>query len=326
MTATPGPRRPPFLDGATISRVLPMAAAIDTIQEAIAAGFDPETDPLRTSVALPTGQLLFMPSATDRYAGVKLISVAPANSDRGLPRIQGVYLLMDAATLAPVALLDAPTLTAIRTPAVSAVAVDHLAAPDARRLLVFGTGPQAHGHVEAIRQVRPIAHLSVVGRRRASVEAFVARWQASGLHAEPAGTDPVARADIVCCCTTARQPLFPAPAVGPSATVVAVGSHEPDVREVDENLVARAVTVVETRSTALREAGEIVQALRAGHCTPEGLHTLAELVRGAVVVPPARPRLFKSTGMAWQDLVVAAAVHRRWLSTHAPEPSVDRSA
>ncbi|WP_089156231.1 ornithine cyclodeaminase family protein [Micromonospora sp. NBS 11-29] len=324
MTVDPG--RPPFLDGATISRVLPTAAVIDTIREAVAGGFDPETEPLRTSVALPAGQILFMPSAIDRYAGVKLVSVAPANSDRGLPRIQGVYLLMDAATLAPVALLDAPTLTAIRTPAVSAVAVDHLAAPDARRLLVFGTGPQAHGHVEAIRQVRPIERLSVVGRRPASVEAFVARWRALGLHAEAAGADPVGQADIICCCTTARHPLFDGSLVGPSATVVAVGSHEPDVREVDENLVARAVTVVETRSTALREAGEIVHALRAGRCTPDGLHTLAELVRGAVTVPPTRPRLFKSTGMAWQDLVTAAAVHRRWLGTHAQEPSVERSA
>ena len=95
------------------------------------------------------------------------------------------------------------------------------------------------------------------------------------------------------------------------ATVVAIGSHEPGAREVDERLVARATVVVESRATALREAGDVIAAIEAGAIGPEALHGLAALVRGEVAPEPGRPRLFKSTGMAWEDLVLAAAVHAR---------------
>ena len=117
--------------------------------------------------------------------------------------------------------------------------------------------------------------------------------------------DAVARADIVCCCTTARVPLFDSALLPDHATVVAMGTHEPDAREVDAALVRRATTVVEARSAALREAGDVIQA----GTVP--LATLDELVRGEVTVVPDRPRLFKSTGMAWEDLVVAAAAYDR---------------
>jgi ornithine cyclodeaminase len=179
-------------------------------------------------------------------------------------------------------------------------------------MVVFGTGPQAWGHVEAIRHVRPIDHISVVGRRIDAVTSFVQRCRGLGLAADPAAGDAVATADIVCCCTTAREPLFDSALLPDHATVVAVGSHEPDAREVDEHLVARATTVVEARSTALREAGDIVAAIRSGAATATSLATLGELVLGSVAVAPDRPRLFKSTGMAWQDLVTASAAYQRW--------------
>ncbi|HMC71536.1 MAG TPA: ornithine cyclodeaminase family protein, partial [Mycobacteriales bacterium] len=237
--------------------------------------------------------------------GVKLVTVAPGNAALNLPRVQGVYVLFDATTLTPLALLDGAALTSLRTPAVSALAVRHLSTVDSSRLLVFGTGPQAWGHVEAVRTVRPIGHVDVVGRRAGPVDGFVARCRSSGLSASPAAPSDVAHADIVCCCTTARQPLFDSALLPDHATVVAMGSHEPDAREVDVDLVRRATTVVESRSSALREAGDII---RAG-LVP--VATIDELVRGEVDVPPDRPRLFKSTGMAWEDLVVAAAAYQR---------------
>jgi ornithine cyclodeaminase len=295
----------PFLDAAALTRRVPMRAAIDAIEAALLAGLDPEADPARSIVDVPAGQLLSMPAAAGRYAGVKLVTVAPGNADRDLPRVQGVYVLLDGATLAPLALLDGIALTALRTPAVSAVAVRHLASTGARRLLVFGTGPQAWGHVEAVREVRPIDHLDIVGRRADRVATLVARCRAAGLSGGAATPAAVADADVVCCCTTARVPLFDSALLSPHATVVAVGSHEPDAREVDEHLVRRATTVVEARSVALREAGDIVLA-----GPPPSLRTLAELVRGGVAVASDRPRLFKSVGMAWEDLVVAAAAYQ----------------
>jgi ornithine cyclodeaminase/alanine dehydrogenase-like protein (mu-crystallin family) len=277
--------KPLYLSAAEIERRLDVAAATDALEAALRAGFDPETDPPRGVVEVGDGELLVMPSAVGAHAAVKLVSVG------GEPRIQGLCVLFDGETLAPVALLDGIALTNLRTPAVSALAVRRLAAPGARRLLVFGRGPQAHAHAAAMRAVRPIEQVDLVGREHdGDVDALVAA------------------AHIICCCTTAREPLFDGELVAEDTTVVAIGSHERDAREVDETLVRRASVVVESRASALREAGDVIQAVESGALEEDQLLTLAELVRDRSVVQAGRPRLFKSTGMAWEDVVVAAAV------------------
>jgi ornithine cyclodeaminase len=267
-------------------RRLSVADAADAIEAALLAGLDPEVQPARSSLQVGGGELLVMPSVVGGRAAVKLVTVG------GEPRVQGVCVVFDATTLAPVALVDGIALTNLRTAAVSACAVRRLAAPKARRLLVFGRGPQAHAHVEAMRAVRRIEHVDMVGRDHGDVG------------------DLVAVADIVCCCTTAREPLFDGALVADHATVVAIGSHEPGAREVDDALAARATVVVESRSSALREAGDVIAAVRSGAVAEGELVTLADLVRGATPAPDA-PRLFKSTGMAWEDGVVAAALASR---------------
>lgn len=115
----------------------------------------------------------------------------------------------------------------------------------------------------------------------------------------------VAAADVICCCTTAREPLFEGGLVADHATVVAIGSHEPEARETDDALAARATVVVESRASALREAGDVIQAIAAGALSADELVTLADVVNGAEVAKD-RPRLFKSTGMSWEDAVVAS--------------------
>src|SRR6185312_12986156 len=151
-----------------------------------------------------------MPSSTAGAVGVKLVTVAPSNPDRGLPRIQGVYVLFDPETLAPAALVDGIALTNLRTAAVSALAVRHLATSGARRLLVFGTGAQGWAHIGALRPVAPeIERVDVVARDRGRLEAFVARCRDElGLDARAATTDAAAEADLIVCATTAREPLF----------------------------------------------------------------------------------------------------------------------
>jgi ornithine cyclodeaminase/alanine dehydrogenase-like protein (mu-crystallin family) len=244
---------------------------------------------------------------------VKVASVAPANPAAGLPRIQGLYLLHDAATLAPVALLDGVTLTNIRTPAVSALSADHLAVPDATTLVVFGTGPQAWGHVLAMRAVRPITHVHVVGRSAQRAEALVRRIRGLGLTAEAATADAVATADVVCACTSAAEPLFDGRMLPEHAHVVAVGSHEEHAREVDTATFATAQVVVEDRDTALREAGDVIIGLReSGLGVDHLLADLPELVAGAGL-DPFRRTLFKSVGMAWQDLALAEVVYESTL-------------
>jgi ornithine cyclodeaminase len=279
--------------------VIGFRAAVEALRSALRAGLDPEAGAPRSVVPVSHGQLLLMPAEWGRYAGVKVVSVAPDNPAHGRPRIQGTYVLFDASTLTPLTTVDAQELTAVRTAAVSALAVDVLARPAAARLVVFGTGPQAHGHVAAIRAVRPVSDVAVVGRSR--VASF-----ASAVDGRVGAVADVADADVVVCATTSPVPLFDGGLVRPGTVVVAVGSHEPGAREVDDTLVGASTVVVEARSAALREAGEVVQAVASGVLDPSTVVDLAEVVRGAVV-DRDRPVLFKSVGMAWEDLVIAAS-------------------
>jgi ornithine cyclodeaminase/alanine dehydrogenase-like protein (mu-crystallin family) len=300
-----------WIEAGKVSALLPMRAAIDSLEAALAAGLDPSADPPRDVIDTRRGQLLLMPSEMADRVGVKIVSVAPGNVGLGLSRIQGMYLLMDAETLAPVALLDGIAITSLRTPAMSAVAVRHLAAADASRLVVFGTGPQAWGHVEALRAVRPVTEVVVVGRDAGRAQSFADRLTGTGVLATLGSPDAVAEADLVVCATTSGDSLFDGRLIRDRACVVAVGSHEPDRRELDAQLLGRASVVVEEVATALREAGDVVLAVAGGALDPTGMVTVSDLVTGRASVDPALPSVYKSVGMAWQDLVVATEIHRR---------------
>lgn len=317
----------PFLDGATLRRLVGPEAAVDALEQALLDGSAPGSTPPRTHVGAAAGQVLLMPSEIGAWWGVKAVSIAPGNPAAGLPRIQGVYLLMDAATLTPRLLVDAVALTDLRTPAVSALALRHLAAGPVRRLLLFGTGPQGLGHLAAVRAMgerAPLEQVTVVCRDVDRGSAAVQRFAADHpglpevvvLAAGGAGVSAaLAAADVVVCATTAREPLFDSALLAPTACVLAVGSHEPAAREVDSALVARATVVVEGPQSGPREGGDLVIPQQAGEL-PAGFtaHPLADLVAGRVPVAADRPRFFKSCGEAWEDLVVASLAADRSLT------------
>ncbi|MER6388319.1 ornithine cyclodeaminase family protein [Streptomyces sp. NPDC001523] len=304
----------PQWSAARMAALLTPTEAADALADALRAGLDPEACPPRTALPVPGGELLLMPAAFGGYAGVKVAGVAPGNPARGLPRITGSYLLLDGPTLSPLALFDGAALTALRTPAVSALALRHLTRGEKPpRMVLFGSGPQAYGHLEAVLAERGAADVVVVARDPAGAAKLVAHARALGAEARTGTASAVEEAELIVCCTAARAPLFDGRLVAPGATVVAVGSHEPDARETDSALVRRAVVYVESRAAALREAGDLLIPEAEGLLGPGHVAgTLADLVAGRVP-PPGRadaPRLFKSVGMAWEDLAVAVALYR----------------
>lgn len=312
----------PHLDAAAVLALGPAGAA-DALERALRDGLDPSATVPRSFVEVPAGELIVMPAAGPRHVGVKLVGVAPGNAARGLPRIGAVYVLFDAETMQPVATLDGTALTSLRTPATSIVALrPWLRAGDApRRVVVFGAGPQGVGHVEALAAEVPLSDVTFVVRRPGTVTlpAAGAAGGATVLASDDARvTEALGRADVVVCATTARTPVFDSSLVSyRQVLVAAVGSHEPEAAEVDAAFVHSATVVVEDVQTALRECGDVVQAVAAGAVDEGSLVPLTDVANGRHPVSTGRV-LFKGSGMAWQDLVVAEAVLDH---AHAGPPS-----
>lgn len=301
-----------MIGAADLHGLLPMPAAIDALEAAFAGGSLPEA-PLRTRVSSPDGDLLLMPAVGERGAGVKLVTVTPSNPDRGLPLIQGVYVLFAPGTMEPAAVIDGSALTALRTAAVSGLATRHLARPEARTLVIFGAGTQARSHLEAMTAVRPIEEVIVVSRTREPAEALAARARDAGLRARAGEPSDVAAADLICTCTTSPEPVFDGGLLRAGAHVNAVGAYTPRTRELDDDAVRRGRLVVETREAAFEEAGDLLIPIEAGVIGREDvLAELSEVVRGAEVRRSDEDvTIFKSVGVAFEDLVVAAAVRDR---------------
>ena len=266
------------------------------------------------AVPLQQGDLLLMPAQSASSVGVKLATVAPDNPARGLPRISAAYVLFDAATLRPTHLLDGVALTNLRTPAVSVAAVkpwlDLLDEP--LRVVAFGGGPQGLGHLETIAAVHASRHLRRGGPAAGPCPTAGVPVRDSGLGGRRRRACRVcsAEADLVVCATTARTPLFDSRLLGDRAIVVAVGSHEAEAREVDAAFCARSCVIVEDRQTALRECGDVIQAIAEDALGPDDLVPLRDVARGTRA-PAEEPVFFKGSGMSWQDLVVAEAVLAR---------------
>jgi ornithine cyclodeaminase/alanine dehydrogenase-like protein (mu-crystallin family) len=300
---------PAVVDAETLRRVLPMGAAVDALEAAFRIGPDPET-PLRSHVSVAGGELLMMPASGAEGTGVKLVTVTPGNPARGLPLIHAVYVLFAAGTAEPVAVIDGSALTALRTAAVSGLATRRLANPGAATLVIFGAGVQASAHLEAMRAVRPVERVRIVSRTPSRAEAMAASARDSGVDAKVAAPGVVARADLVCTCTTSSEPVFDGALLPDGVHVNAVGSYQPTTRELDDATMARARIVVETREAALAEAGDLLIPLASGAIAGDAvIADLAEVVRGAAVRrDPGDVTVFTSVGVAFEDLAVARAL------------------
>lgn len=298
--------RPTYVSTAELEAAISFEEAVDALDDAFRAT-DPAAGPARSHLEIPGGELLLMPAYAGEDAGVKLVTIAQGNPARGLPLIHGVYVLFAPETLVPIAIFDGAALTALRTASVSALATRYLAHPDARRVVIFGAGAQARAHAHAMRAVRPVEHITVVGSGSGRAAALAAELREQGIDAETGTAAAVESADIVCTCTTSKTPVFAAGLVRPGTHVNAIGAYRPDARELEASLLTRSRVVVETRASALLEAGDVVLAIADGALHADALHELAPVVRGEVSRADADITVFKSVGLALEDLAVAAA-------------------
>ncbi len=333
-----------LLSAADLARCLDPRSVAGAVERGFAAYSAGATEtPLRLTISPPAGPLpagtlpagdpggvvLVMPCAVSGVAGggagsaaagppalgVKVVSVYPGNPRRGLPTVTSLYLLLDHATGAPLALADGTTLTAARTAAGSAVATRLLARPDATTLGVFGTGVQARAHVLALAPVRSFRRVLVAGTSAEKEAAFV-RWTAAstGLPAAPADPQDVSGADVLAVCTTSPTPVVLDGAVRPGAHLNAVGAFTPQTRELPGPLVARARVYVDTRAGALAEAGDLLLPAAEGAFDLRQLvGEVGELLLGRIPgrESPADVTIYKSVGAAFLDAVTARLAYER---------------
>jgi ornithine cyclodeaminase len=264
----------------------------------------------------PDAILLLMPAwmkGDPAFTGVKVVSIYPGNAARSLPSVMGTYLLMDGATGAPLAAIDGQALTLWRTAAASALAASYLARADARRMAMVGAGALAPYLIAAHASVRPIAEVRVWNRNPGRAERLAAELRGRA-YSVVTTTDleaAVRAADLVSCATLSSEPLVKGEWLKPGAHIDLVGGFTPKMREADDGAVRGARIFVDTRTGALKEAGDIVVPLQTGIIRASDIAgDLFDLCRGKVVgrSSPEEITLFKSVGTALEDLAAAMLV------------------
>ncbi len=306
-----------ILSAADVQASVDMAGAIEAMREAFTALSDgTATVPVRLALETEHGVTLFMPAhlASSGSMGAKVVSVNAGNTERGLPMIQAVVLVLDPETGRLLALLDGTWLTALRTGAVGGLAADLLSRADSSTVALFGAGVQARTQLEAVRCVRPITDVRVVDRIGDSADALVDELSGVTARRVDDPDEAIDGADIVIAATTSSTPVFDGSKIAAGTHVTGVGSFTTEMREVDTALVMRARVVVDQREAILAEAGDIVGPISEGMVDESVISAeIGEIVLGA---QPGRTSadeitFFKSVGNAVQDIAVAALVLRR---------------
>jgi ornithine cyclodeaminase len=307
-----------ILDAETTRSALPFTPLIAALERMFAVGCDVPSRQVYTIGAMTS---LVMPAwQRDRYYGVKVVNVAPSNATRDLPALHATYLLFDATTGVPLALMDGDVITARRTAAASALAASRLARADAAHLLIVGAGRVAELLAEAYATVRPIQSVSVWARDPAKADALVRRLQRSGrvAHAVASMEDAVRAADIVSCATLASSPVVQGRWLARGSHLDLIGSFTPAMREADDDCFAGARLYVDTLE-ALEKSGDLLGPLQRGVISPSDVRgTLDELCRHPFA--PARSStdrsVFKSVGTALEDLAAAILAYEGHRSSY----------
>jgi ornithine cyclodeaminase len=313
-----------IISQAEVRRLLSMSQCIDLMAETLTTLARGEgTNPLRWGMPLPEsrGVLGMMPGSLEapRTMGLKVVSVLPGNHGTGYDSHQGIVLLFEPEHGTPVAIVDASEITAIRTAAVSGLATRLLARDNACDLAIIGSGVQARSHFEAMMVVRKIRSARVYSRNEANRRNFAkhaADQYNIPVEAVSSVREAVAGAHLICTTTSSREPILTGDCIAPGAHINAVGSSIATARELDTAAVVKSRLYVDRRESTLREAGDFIFPKNEGAINDS--HIVGEL--GEVLLGEVQGRrsdeeitLFKSLGLAVEDLAAAHSVYRRAL-------------
>jgi len=290
----------PFFDEAAIRGVLRLEDLIPAMERALidfSAGR--VLQPVRSVIPLPQYNALMgiMPAVYGDMMGSKLVNVYPANAALGLPTHQAIIAIFRSRTGEPLAIMDGRLITELRTAAVSAVATRLLSSPAAKSLAILGSGVQARAHVRALAQVRTFNQIRVWSRNPQHAQAFAGEMGAMATSAE----DAVRGADVVVTCTNSPTPVLRGEWLKPGVLINAVGAVGTTHRELDDDCMRGAV-IVDSRDAALQESGDVLLAKAQIYAE------LGELLAGTKPMPKAEVTVFKSLGLAVEDLAAARLV------------------
>jgi ornithine cyclodeaminase len=315
-----------ILSESDVAARLSMRDTIDVVQRAfIEHAHGRAVFPLRSVAMAESGLLGAMPgSIRGEHAalGAKLVTVFSGNAARGAHTHNAVIILFSPETGDPLALMDGRYITEIRTAAVSAIASRALARPEASTVAILGTGVQARAHIEAMRTLESITSIRIWGRDFDKAAALAKRETEGGIpvHAVATIGEACHSADIVCTVTATAEPVLSAGDIAPGTHINAVGACTPRARELTAELVGQTRIVCDSREGALAEAGDIILAMRDGAlpAQPE-ISVLGDVLAGKTVgrTSVAQITLFKSLGVAIEDLACAALVYERAFAQRA---------
>ena len=309
-----------FIDREEVATRLTYEKCIPIVRQAMVAFSRGETKQLlRSIIPLSDGRMFgIMPGAmgADAVFGAKLISVFPDNFAKGIQSHQGVVVLFDPEGGAPVCVVHAGEITAIRTAAASAVATDTLARKDARRLALLGYGEQAETHARAIQKVREIDSVTVWGRDADRARAFAQRMAPQlgvPINAAATAQQAVADTDIICTLTAAYDPILRAQWVRPGTHINAVGSGHAGPAEIDNELVAGSRFIADSREGVLQQGGEFLRAKAAGLIGDDHIvGEIGQVLAGEIVGRRTAEEItvYKSLGHIVQDLASAWELYK----------------
>src|SRR6266487_656401 len=297
-----GMRAPLCLDEEQVRQHLRMEELIPAMEKAlIDFSTGKVTQPVRSVITVdpPGGFFGMMPALTPEGLGIKIVTFYATNTERGLPTHMATIFLVDPETGAPLAVMDGRLITEMRTAAVSAAATKLLAPPDAKVLAILGSGVQARSHVEALRLVRIFEEVRVWSPTREHADRFAKEFGAKAM----SGEDAVRDADVVVTATNSKTAVLKGSWLKPGCHVNAVGACRPDWRELDDEAIANIV-FVDSREAALKESGDVI--LSGAKIYAE----LGEALAGKVPLRANEMTIFKSLGMAVEDIAAAMLVYR----------------